>query len=309
MRDPEGERLVALDPVRELRDEQRGIVRGGADLTERGAHATIAVLETVVRLEAAVGAVLGEHAQSVVAPVVVPAVVVAAGLATVVTTGLPAVVVPAGLPAVVAAAILAAVVAAAVLRVVGEGALGQLVQSLRALGDPADGRGDPVQRRGPLVGERPQDGVVDEVAVAGAVRREPPVGLGDLAVQQGEVAVHLGARLVGHLRQLAPHVRAGHGRGTGARAAPLGLLALGGRHLPVTPVVAYPPAVLPGPCRAALAVRRGGSRARGHAGRRGGTDGGPPVLGGRDLGDGDDSAEDRERADHGQQTLAPRVTG
>ena len=302
--DPEGERLVPADLVRELRDEQRGIVRGRAHLTESGAHAAVSVLETVVRLELAVGAVLGQDAQPV--PVVVTAV-----LAAIVV--LAAVVLAAVLAAVVlAAAVLATVVlAAGVLAGVGEGARGELVEPLRPLRHPPDRGRDPVQRRLPLVGQRPQDRVVDEVlAVAAAVGGEPPVGLGDLGVQQGEVAVHLVARLVGDLRKLALHVRAGHG-GRAGRGAAAGLdrLALGDGQLPVTPVVTHPATVLPRPGGAAPAARRGGARAGREAGRRGGAGVRPPVLGRRDLGHGDDSAEDRERADNGQQSLAPRVTG
>ena len=169
--------------------------------------------------------------------------------------------------------------------------------------------GDPVQHGAPLAGQRLEDRVADERLTLVALGGQPAVRLGDLGLQLGEVAVHLGPRPVRHLRQFGRHIRAGDGR-AGAHRAVLAVLALGDRLLSVTPVITHPSTVLPGPGGRAAAGRRGRARARLHALPRSRTWLiCPPVLGRRNLGHGDNSAEDHERADNCQQTLAPRVAG
>src|SRR5512138_848405 len=67
---------------------------------------------------------------------------------------------------------------------------------VRLGGVAADRRLDPVDRREPLVGQRAEDRVLDEGGTAlSDGRPQPVVGLGDLGVQQLEVALHLGRRL------------------------------------------------------------------------------------------------------------------
>ena len=73
----------------------------------------------------------------------------------------------------------------------------------------ADGDGDAVEDGGALGLQRSEDGVVDEVLAAlPAGGDQAFVGLGDLPVELGEVAVDLVEGLVGHAGQLVAYGRA-----------------------------------------------------------------------------------------------------
>src|SRR6185437_4255654 len=61
--DLQRERLADLDILRSVDDEQRRVLVGRADLTERGADAAVAVLEPGVRGQLAVAAVVAEDLQ------------------------------------------------------------------------------------------------------------------------------------------------------------------------------------------------------------------------------------------------------
>ena len=93
-----------------------------------------------------------------------------------------------------------------------------------------------------LVLQRAEDGVLDEVgsALADGVD-EPLVGLGDLGVEQRQVAVDLGLRGGGDRGQLRGHVRAGDGAGAGVRRSPAAPASS------ASPASSAPPPLLAGP--------------------------------------------------------------
>jgi hypothetical protein len=81
---------------------------------------------------------------------------------------------------------------AGVCAVVAEVAIGQRLQAGGPRAAAADRDRDAVQGRRPPAAQRPEDDVVDEVRPTLAGRGgQPPVRLGDLLVQQGQIPVHL----------------------------------------------------------------------------------------------------------------------